>query len=345
MTMKAIHIITGVAALSLLLIGLFIYHKFVGASAVPQGLDDYYVQIPSNASFEDVMEILENKGVLKDRKVFTLLAERMSYKRDPMRAGRYELQPGWSLIQLIRHLRGGLQAPVDVILTNERLPENVAAKAARFIEPDSVEILALFQDEAYLASIGYTPETLMSLFIPNTYEFFWNTSPRNFVQRMIKEHDAFWDNDGRKKKAEALEMTPQEVYTLASIVEKETLVKSEKPRMAGVYLNRLKTGMRLQADPTAVFARRDFDTPRVTYYHIKYDSPYNTYMYAGLPPGPISMASISSIDAVLNAEVHDYLFFCAKGDGSGLHSFAKTLAGHNQNVVAYKQNLKKRGLR
>ena len=345
MTMKSIHIITGAAALVLLIVGIFIYFKFVGAPAVPKGLKDYYVQIPTNSSYEEVMAILEAKGVLKDKQAFTLLAERMSYKRNPMRAGRYELQPGWSLIELIRHLRGGKQAPVDVILTNERLPENVAAKAARFIEPDSADILALFRDEDYLASIGYTPETLMSLFIPNTYEFFWNTSPKSFVERMVKEHDDFWDRENRRKKAEALEMTPQEVYTLASIVEKETLVAKEKPRMAGVYLNRLRTGMRLQADPTAVFARRDFDTPRVTHYHTKYDSPYNTYLYAGLPPGPISMASISSIDAVLNAEEHDYVYFCAKGDGSGLHAFAKTLPGHNQNVAQYKQNLQRRGLR
>ncbi|MCB0588514.1 MAG: endolytic transglycosylase MltG [Phaeodactylibacter sp.] len=343
--MKAIHIITGVSALALLIIGIFIYYKFVGAPAIPQGLKDYYVEIPTNSSFEEVVGILKDKGVLEDEKVFTLLAERMKYKRDPMRAGRFELQPGWSLIQMIRHLRGGSQAPVDVILTNERLPENVAAKAARFLEPDSIDILTLFRDEDYLASIGYTPETLMSLFIPNTYEFFWNTNPKGFTERMIKEHDAFWDSESRRKKAEALGLTPQEVYTLASIVEKETLVNQEKPRMAGVYLNRLRTGMRLQADPTAVFARRDFDTPRVTHYHTKYDSPYNTYLYAGLPPGPISMASISSIDAVLNAENHDYVYFCAKGDGSGLHAFAKTLPGHNSNVVEYKRNLRRRGLR
>ncbi len=343
--MKAIHIITGVSALVLLLVGIFIYYKFVGAPAVPHGLEDYYVEIPTNSSFEEVMAILEEKGVLKDEKAFTLLADRMNYNRNPMRAGRYELQPGWSLIQLIRHLRGGSQSPVDVILTNERLPENVAAKAARFLEPDSVDILALFQDEDYMAAIGYTPETLMSLFIPNTYEFYWNTSPKGFVERMIKEHDAFWERENRQRKADALGMTPQEVYTLASIVEKETLVDKEKPRMAGVYLNRLRTGMRLQADPTAVFARRDFDTPRVTHYHTKFDSPYNTYLYAGLPPGPISMASITSIDAVLNAEEHDYIFFCAKGDGSGLHAFAKTLPAHNSNVAEYKRNLQRRGLR
>lgn len=345
MSMRSIHIITGVSALALLLIGAFIYFKFVGAPAVPHGLKDYYVEIPTNSTFDEAMGILEEKGVLKDKKMFTLLAERMNYKRDPMRAGRYELQAGWTLIQMIRHLRSGRQSPVNVVLTNERLPENVAAKAARFIEPDSAEIWALFQDRDYLASIGYTEETLMSLFIPNTYEFFWNTSARSFVERMIREHDAFWDRENRRAKAEAMGMSPQEVYTLASIVERETLVDSEKPRMAGVYLNRLRTGMRLQADPTAVFARRDFDTPRVTDFHTRFDSPYNTYLYAGLPPGPISMASISSIDAVLNAEEHDYIFFCAKGDGSGLHAFAKTLPGHNDNVAEYKRNLKKRGLR
>ena len=140
-------------------------------------------------------------------------------------------------------------------------------------------------------------------------------------------------------------MTPAEVYTLASIVERETLQSSEKPRMAGVYLNRLDIDMLLQADPTCVFATRDFSTPRVTNYHLKFDSPYNTYMYTGLPPGPISMASISSIDAVLNREDHKYLYFCAKGDGTGFHSFARTLAQHNQNAAIYRRNLKKRGKR
>lgn len=343
--MKPTRIIALVLGMAILAFGVFLYSKFIGGPAVPKGLKDYYVAIPTNSSFEAVVDSLKSKGILKDEKAFTLLAERMNYKRNSMRAGRYETQPGWSLVDLIRHLRGGPQAPVDVVLTNERLPENVAAKAARFIEPDSTDILALFQDRDYLQSIGYAEETLMSLFIPNTYEFFWNTSPRGFVERMVKEHDAFWEKEGRKTKAEALGMTPQEVYTLASIIEKETLVDSEKPRMAGVYLNRLRTGMRLQADPTAVFARRDFDTPRVTDFHTRFDSPYNTYRYAGLPPGPICMASISSIDGVLNAEKHDYIYFCAKGDGSGLHAFAKTLPGHNDNVAQYRRNLRKRGLR
>lgn len=341
--------VIGLTALALLLLaagaGFYLYQQYVAGTAVPPGLEDYTVAIPTGADFEEVIAILEDKGVLQDEQAFRLLSARMAYKRDPMRAGRYRLEPGWNLLRMIRHLRGGPQAPVDVVLHNERLVEEVAGKAALFLEQDSLAFLQVMTDEAYIDSLGYAPETLMSLFIPNTYEFYWNTPPRGFMARMQKEHERFWSLDNRRKKAEALGMTPAEVYTLASIVERETLVKAEKPRMAGVYLNRLDIGMRLQADPTAVFARRDFSARRVTDYHTKFDSPYNTYRYAGLPPGPISMASISSIDAVLNAENHKYLYFCAKGDGSGLHAFARTLAGHNRNAAIYRANLRRRGLR
>ncbi len=333
-------------ALAILGIGaLMIYQQYIAGAVVPRDIKDPIVLIPTNSNFEEVVSILKKKGVVPNEKIFRFMAEKMNYIKNPMRSGRFELKPGWSNVQMIRQLRNGKQAPVEVILTNERLVENVAAKVSRFIEPDSVDILSLLQDENYLQEIGYTPEILMSLFIPNTYEFYWNTSPREFVERMIKEHDAFWAKDNRKAKAEALGLTPAEVYTLASIVEKETQANAEKKRMAGVYYNRLKQGIRLQADPTAVFARRDFNTTRVTHYHTKFDSPYNTYMYEGLPPGPISMASIVTLDAVLNMEEHDYIFFCARGDGSGLHNFAKTLAAHNQNARIYKENLRKRGLR
>jgi UPF0755 protein len=331
--------------LILLAVGGYIYQRFVSGPAVADGLSSYIIEIPTNSDFDMVLDSLKAKGFVEDEQVFRLFAQRMNYVRNPMRAGRFEIQSGWSMIDLIRHLRGGQQAPVKVVLTNERLPENVAAKAARFIEPDSLDIWQLLQDEAYLNSIGYTTETLMSLFIPNTYELYWNTSPQGFVERMIKEHQAFWDKEGREGKAKEKELTAAEVYTLASIVEKETLVNTERRRMAGVYLNRLKKGMLLQADPTSVFATRDFDTPRVTNYHTEFDSPYNTYMYTGLPPGPIAMASIGSIDAVLNAENHNYLYFCAKGDGSGLHNFATNLSAHNRNAAIYRNNLKRRGLR
>jgi len=338
-----------IALLALILLAaggaFWVYQKYIAGPAVPEGLSDYTLVIPTGVGFETVVDSLTEKGILEDEQVFRLFAERMAYARNPMRAGRFEVEPGWNMIELIRHLRNGPQAPVDVVLTNERLPENVAAKAARFIEPDSIDLWSAMQNEELIQALGFEPATLMSLFIPNTYEFFWNTSPQDFLERMKKEYERFWSSAGRRAKAEAIGLSFAEVYTLSSIVEKETLVGTEKPRIAGVYLNRLDIGMRLQADPTAVFARRDFGTPRVTDYHTKYDSPYNTYMYAGLPPGPIAMASISSIDAVLNAEGHNYLYFCAKGDGSGQHAFARNLAAHNRNAAIYRRNLRQRGLR
>lgn len=312
---------------------------------VPSELNDPYLYIPTNSSYQQVLDSLQAGGFIIDEASFTELAGRMSYKRNTMRSGRFKIKPNWSNYELVRHLRGGEQAGIKVVVNNARLTEEVAGKVAQFIEPDSASIVALFQDTKYLNSIDYTPETLMSVFIPNTYELYWNSSPEQFMTRMLKEHDRFWEQKNRLVKAEKMNLSPAEVYTLASIVERETLVKSEKPRMAGVYYNRLKKGMLLQADPTAVFATRDFDTKRVLNRHTEFDSPYNTYKYTGLPPGPISMASISSIDGVLDAEDHKYLFFCALGDGSGKHAFAKTLSQHNQNARNYVRNLKKRGKR
>lgn len=312
---------------------------------VPSELAREHLYIPSGSHYDQVLDSLRVGGFIIDEDSFTDLAERMAYKRDNMRSGRYRIRPNWSNYELIRHLRAGAQAPVKVTFSTARLAEEVAGKVAAFIELDSTALVQVFQDTQYLQSIDYSPETLMSLFIPNTYEMYWNTSAMDFMKRMLKEHDNFWKRDDRLAKAEQLELSPAEVYTLASIVERETLLKSEKKRMAGVYLNRLDRGMLLQADPTAVFATRDFSTRRVLNRHTQFDSPYNTYMYAGLPPGPISMASISSIDGVLNAEDHRYLYFCALGDGSGKHAFAKTLAQHNQNAKNYARNLRKRGKR
>lgn len=334
--------------ISVLLLGgaaALLYLRYVAQSAVPRGLNDYHVLIPTGATFDQVVDSLSAKGILRDERAFRLIAEKMEYKRDPMRAGRYKVEPGMNIVKMVRHLRSGEQAPVNVVLTNERLPENAAAKVARFIEPDSAELLALFSDPSFLDEIGYTPETFMTIFIPNTYQLYWNTTPRKFVERMIKERDAFWAKEGRKDKARQMGMTPEEVYTLASIVDRETLAKSEKPTIAGVYLNRLRIDMPLQADPTSVFATRDFETKRVTEYHTKFDSPYNTYMYKGLPPGPICMASISGIDAVLNAQKHNYIYFCATGEESGLHAFAETYNQHLVNAARYRQKLKERGLR
>lgn len=323
------------------------YNKYqaVFKANVPSTLVDPYLYIPSGASYEKIVNLLLDKRMLINEDDFHWVAEKMSYKKSKMRTGRFKIEPGWSNRKLIQHLRAGKQATVKVVLNNERLPEEVAGKVAKELEADSLSLLNKFRDPATLEKYNLNPATLMTLFIPNTYEFFWNQNPDDFMKRMSKEHKKFWSKNDRLKKAEKKGMSPEEVYTLASIVERETLRKDEKRRIAGVYLNRLKTNMLLQADPTVVFATRDFTTRRVLNRHLKVDSPYNTYKYTGLPPGPISMASISSLDAVLDGEDHDYIFFCAKGDGSGYHAFAKTLVGHNQNARRYKLNLKKRGLR
>lgn len=342
--LKIIAVVLGIGLAIGAAVAFYFYQKIFKPN-VPDQLAIPFIHIPTNSSFEEVVNLLKKDSFLLDESSFRIIAERMKYAKNTMRAGRFKIEPSWSNYELVRHLRGGKQATVKLVLTNERLPEEVAGKAARFIEADSSTIWELMNDPNYLQDIGHTKESLMSLFIPNTYDFYWNSSPETFMKRMIKENNSFWEKGNRKQRLEELKMTKNEVYTLASIIERETLVPSEKPQMAGVYLNRLKIGMALQADPTSVFARRDFGATRVTDYHTEFDSPYNTYKYAGLPPGPISMASIGSIDAVLNADDHKYMYFCAKGDGSGTHNFAKSLSQHNQNAIIYKRNLRKRGLR
>lgn len=318
--------------------GFFLWGKYQAISSpnVPADLKNNIVEIPTNSTFQEVVNIMLENGQIEDTVSFREVAELMSYKKTTMRAGRYKIESGWSNRSLITHLRAGKQAPVKVVLNTGRFVEDIAGKAAKTIEADSSDLSQLFHNQSIITSKGFTDETLMSLFIPNTYEFFWNTNAEKFLAKMVKEHEIFWKKNSREKKAAAMNMSKEEVYTLASIVERETNAKSEKPRIAGVYLNRLKKGMLLQADPTAVFATRDFTARRVLNKHINFDSPYNTYKYVGLPPGPISIASISSIDAVLNSENHEYIFFCAKPDNSGLHSFAKTLAGHNRNANKFR---------
>lgn len=344
------HIVVRITAviLLLLLIGAIIAWKPLRSiyfSGVPNDISNQFLLIPTGATFEQVVDSLQHHGMLSNAQDFEWLAEKMKYKRPEMRAGRFEIKPGWSNRELIKHLRAGDQAAVKVVLNNERLPEEVAGKISKVLEGDSLTFLQAFSDSAWLVQFGYTPKNLMTAFIPNTYLMYWNSDGRAFLKRMFKESEDFWEKNNRREKAQALGLSSEEVYTLASIVERETNLKPEKPTIAGVYLNRLRIGMPLQADPTAVFATRDFSAKRVTYYHTQFDSPYNTYLYKGLPPGPISMASISSLDAVLNPEQHDYLYFCAKPDYSGGHAFAATLQGHNVNVERFHSFLEQAGIR
>ena len=334
-----------ILALIILVIAAAAYAYYTVAVAPVTPNQPTTITIPTGSSYDQVLDTLAAAGIQPNKALFNALADRMAYRREKMRPGRYEIAPNLSTLDLIRRLRSGKRGTANVVLTTEWKPENVAAKAARFLEPDSVAFVTLMQNEAYLDSLGYTPATLQTLFIPNTYELYWHATPRDFMDRMVVEHGKFWDANNRRAKAETLGLTLPEIYTVASIVEKESLVADERPTIAGVYLNRLERGMLLQADPTVVFAHGLRGLSRVLYSHLELDSPYNTYKYPGVPPGPITIASPGSIDAVLEPKLHDYLYFCAIGDGSGRHAFAETTAGHARNIAVYKANLRRRGIR
>lgn len=320
--------------------GLYIYKKYQHIFAPNVKLENVearFLYIPTGSTIDDVVDILVNKGYLRDEKSFAWLAEKKNYKNH-INSGRYLIKNKMNNNDLLDLLRSGKQEPVKVTFNNIRTKAQLAGKVSTYIEADSLSILSLLNDKATIAKYGFTDETMISIFIPNTYELYWNTSAEGFLKRMAKEYKAFWTAD-RKAKAEKLSLSQSEVSALASIVQQETVKKDERPTVAGVYLNRIKRGIRLQADPTVIFAVGDFSIRRVLKKHLNYDSPYNTYKYAGLPPGPICIPSISSIDGVLNYQKHDYIYFCAKEDFSGYHNFAKSLRQHNQNARKYQRAL------
>ena len=305
----------------------------------PEG-KDVSIYIPSDATFEDVKQNLYSQGVILNRTSFEWLAARKKYP-ELIKPGHFLIKEGMSNDKLINMLRLGEQIPVQVIFNNIRIKEQLAQKVGMQIEADSGSLIKLLNDSVYQASMGLGTETALTLFIPNTYEFYWNTSAQQFMNRMHREYESFWGYD-RDEKAAGLNMSRADVVILASIVEKETNKNDEKARIAGVYLNRLQKSWLLQADPTLVYASGDFGLTRVLNVHKDIDSPYNTYKYAGLPPGPICIPSIASVDAVLNAEDHEYLFFCAKDDLSGYHVFANSITQHNRNARRYRKAIENR---
>jgi UPF0755 protein len=302
-----------------------------------------YLFVPTGSTFEDVVRILDNRKLLDDEKSFRWLSEKMKYT-NAARPGRYLLKAGMSNKDLVGLLRSGRQVPVRLTFNNIRLKEELAASIGSQIEAPAQSVLNLLNDEDYVSSLGFTTETILCMFIPDTYEFYWNTSADQFIQRMKKEYDKFW-NGTRNTKAHAMEFTPVQVSILASIVQKETNANDEKRTIAGVYINRMKKGWKLEADPTLVYALGDFTVNRVLAAFKKIVSPYNTYMFEGLPPGPICLPEISSLDAVLNYTKHDYMYFCAKDDFSGRHSFAVTYAQHKANARRFQQALDRRGIK
>ncbi len=261
-----------------------------------------------------------------------------------VRSGRYAIEPGMSAFTMMRDLRNGHQAPLQLTIPTTRTLDQLADVVAGRLKISAEDMLRTLRDDSVCASIGFSPATLPALFIPNTYEIYWDISADDFVRRMKREHDAFW-TDERRQQADRLGLTTQEVTTLASIVDAETTYAPEKPSIAALYLNRLRKGMLLQSDPTVIFGIGDFSIQRVKGNHLLDNSPYNTYKFKGLPPGPIRIASIEAIDAVLHPDSHAYLYMCAKEDFSGSHRFATTYAEHQRNAQLYLNALNARGIR
>ena len=315
----------------------YFYQVFFSANTLVESDQPYLLKIPSNSVYKNVVDQLYEERVINDAVSFGFVAKILGYQ-EAVKPGLYQIDPKMSNLQLVRMLRSGQQTPVRVTFNTIRTKEDLAEKISANLEVSKEQFLELLQDSVYIRKYGFEEETIMSLFIPNTYEFWWDTSAEELFERMHKEYQIFW-TDARKQKAQDLGLSQQEVSTLASIVQAESQKSDERPKIAGVYLNRLRIGMPLQADPTLVFAAGDFSIKRLTAKQMAIDSPYNTYKYAGLPPGPINLPDINSLDAVLNFEKHSYLYFCAKEDFSGYHSFAVGYDEHLNNARRYQRAL------
>ncbi|MDR2066050.1 MAG: endolytic transglycosylase MltG [Prevotellaceae bacterium] len=302
-----------------------------------------FFYIPTGSDINDVFDMLESQNIVIDMNTFKQAADFLKFNK--AKPGRYKITKRMNNRTFINMLRSGNQSAVRVTFSgNVRSNEKIASITARYLEPDSASILRALNDNDFLVKFGFDSRTVIGMFIPNTYEIYWNTNAHAFIERMYREYEKFW-NSNRKAKLQQTGLTQGEVSIIASIVAEETNVVSEMPAIAGVYINRIRSGMLLQADPTVKFATGDFSIRRILNKHIDYDSPYNTYKYKGLPPSPICMPPVAAIDAVLNYEHHDYYYFCAKDDFSGKHAFAKTLAQHSQNANAYRRALNNRNIR
>jgi UPF0755 protein len=331
------------ALIIIILFLLFQFNRLLLISNTVEKPEDPYLYIRTGSTFGEVMASLEEKGFLRNPRTFRSLAAKFKYG-EKIKAGRYLIGKGMSNYELLKVLIHGEQTPVRLVFNNIRTKAEFASRISRQIEADSITLMKMFSQDTLARKYGLTTENILTLFIPNTYELYWNISPARFFDRMNTEHEKFW-NDNRVEKARALGLSPSQVAILASIVEKETTHDEEKSDIARVYLNRLKRGMKLQADPTVVFATGDFSIQRVLHQHIAIDSPYNTYKYSGLPPGPICLPSISSLEAVLDARPGNNLFLCAREDLSGYHNFAITASEHMINARKYQQALNRLHIR
>lgn len=331
----------------LLIIGLLYYYLF---SAFSSSSRTQYVYIDNDDDADSVIVKLQQYGTRHGMQAFTTLMRHSSYA-DHVRTGRYAIEPGEGAFKLFRHIKNGMQSPVNLTIPSVRTLDKLAGEVAGKLMLDSVTLYHALINEDTCRSYGYDTTTIACMFIPNTYDVYWNIPLGKFLQRMQKESKKFW-NFERMQKAKQMGLTPNEVITLASIVDEETANDQEKPMIAGMYYNRLKfrdaeypEGMPLQADPTIKFAWKRFDLHRIYHNLLYINSPYNTYKNVGLPPGPIRIPTVAGIDAVLNHVHHDYLYMCAKEDFSGTHNFARTYEEHMQNAAKYAKALNDRGIK
>ena len=302
-----------------------------------------YVYIDQDDDIDSVCAKLDTLATPHGMAGFSILARHMNYADHPV-VGRYAIEPGMSTASVLRRLKNGQQAPLHLVVPESRTMSRLAAQLSAKLMLDSAEIAEALYDSAFCAAQGYDTATIACLFVPNTYDVYWNTSLDRFIERMQKEHDRFWEGK-RREQAARLGLSENEVCTLASIIDEETANQQEKPMVAGMYLNRLHQHMPLQADPTIKFAMKRFELRRIYHGMLDIDSPWNTYKNPGLPPGPIKIASVQGIDAVLNRVEHDYLYMCANEDFSGTHRFAVTYKEHQQNAARYAKALNERGIK
>ncbi len=311
----------------------FIAWQIFGATvSAPEGK---YFYIRTGSLYADVKASLVDQKIISGSFFFDRMAKQVNYP-NAVKAGRYQIKEGMSLFNLLRMLRSGNQAPVNLVITKLRTREDLAQKIAVNFECDSASFINILNNNESLRTYHVDSNTVMTAVIPNTYSSLWNTPPEKIFSKLYAEKEKFW-NEERTGKAKALNMTPEQVYTMASIVEEETNASEDKGKIASVYMNRIAAGMKLEADPTVKFALKDFGIKSVRHKHLEYESPFNTYRNYGLPPGPICTPSIKTIDAVLNAPQTNYIFFVAKPDFNGYSNFASTYEEHLVYAKAYRQ--------
>ncbi len=338
---KLLLIIAGLLISVMSIIGFKLYNSIYKANTIKEG----FLYIPVNSSFEEVENLI--KPYLENAETFVWVANLKKYQNS-IKSGKYKIVKGLNNNELVNLLRGGNQTVVKLSFNNQDTLEKLAGRISTQIEADSISLINAFRDEFFLEDSGFSKATSLAMYIPNTYHFNWDTSAKSFRDKMLVKYNNFW-NESRIEKAKKQNLSPIEVITLASIIQKETANVSERPTVAGLYLNRLRDKWPLQADPTIKFAINqisdsDIIIKRILTRDLNIDSKYNTYKYAGLPPGPISMPDISSIDAVLDPANHDYYFMCASVTNIGSHEFAKTLSQHNKNAKKYQKRLSQQGV-